>query len=244
MGEKRFVTAHNVEIGFELSGLSERILAFLLDGLIMGAYVFVIVWIFMGVGLEPDKHALLYGLAVLPLLFYHLIFEITMGGQSPGKKTLNIKVIKEDGTEPTISNYLLRWILRPVDFIISGSVATLLIIITKKHQRLGDLAAGTIVVKVKQMDTFIRKHSSNLIKDDYIPTFQEAARLDPEHVELIRKAIKAYQINYNPTPVTKIASVTKDKMDVQSELPDLKFLYTVLKDHDYYNSQDLFQAEF
>ena len=96
----------------------------------------------------------LYGfgppLIYLPVFFYNLAFEILMNGQTLGKRALNIKVVRLDGTSPTIANYIFRFILWPIDVFLSGSIAITLISLTKNGQRLGDLAGGTTVVKLTQ----------------------------------------------------------------------------------------------
>jgi uncharacterized RDD family membrane protein YckC len=94
----------------------------------------------------------------LPILTYHLLFEIMMNGQSLGKKAMSIKVITIDGGQPSISQYLIRWIFRLADFplwIFAAIIQNALpwwcspllfagigcVIITEKSQRIGDLVA-------------------------------------------------------------------------------------------------------
>lgn len=70
-------------------------------------------------------------------------------GQSFGKKLINIRVVKVDGSTPSIGSYLLRWLLFPIDGPITSGLGLLVVLLNKNNQRLGDLAAGTMVIKEK-----------------------------------------------------------------------------------------------
>src|SRR5690606_22996770 len=137
----KFITNQNIEIKLEPAGLGDRIIAFLIDLLIIFFYGMLAAIIV--------SNFVFYSSVILfvPILFYFLLFEIFTNGQSPGKKVREIKVVKLNGGSPTIFNYLLRWVLWPIDFFIYGSVAIFCIIVTKNGQRLGDFAAGTTVIK-------------------------------------------------------------------------------------------------
>src|SRR5690606_28519022 len=86
----------------------------------------------------------LSSLVVLPALFYPLIMETLMEGQTVGKRLMKLKVVKIDGTRATFYQYFIRWISNTVDIFLSfGGIGLAAIILTKKGQRLGDLAADT-----------------------------------------------------------------------------------------------------
>jgi len=65
------------------------------------------------------------------------------------KRLMNIRVVKSDGSTPSISAYLLRWLLFIIDGPGTGGLGLLVVLLTKNSQRLGDLAAGTMVIKEK-----------------------------------------------------------------------------------------------
>src|SRR4029077_19753394 len=86
---------------------------------------------------------------VIPFALYNLLFEIFMNGQSPGKRAMDIKVLRLDGTPATVGDYIMRWLFALVDVhLFSGLIAVLCIAIGGKGQRLGDMVAGTTVVKI------------------------------------------------------------------------------------------------
>jgi uncharacterized RDD family membrane protein YckC len=72
----------------------------------------------------------------------------THGGQTPGMKWLGLKIIREeDGGEPTLGQNALRWLLLIVDGIAFGLVGLIIMVTSQRKQRLGDMAAHTLVVR-------------------------------------------------------------------------------------------------
>ena len=109
----------------------------------------------------------------LPLFLYHLLWEMFWNGRSPGKAVMKLRVVKLDGSKPSFSNYLLRWLLRIIDLTLtSGAVALVTILFNGRGQRLGDIAATTTVISEKKtMDL----HRTLLIDipEGYVPTYPQ-----------------------------------------------------------------------
>src|SRR5205085_11250809 len=83
-----------------------------------------------------------------PIVFYDLLSEVLLNGQSFGKRVRGIKVISLSGQQASFSQYLIRWVFRLIDFTITSNLLGLtLVAATEKHQRLGDIIAGTVLVK-------------------------------------------------------------------------------------------------
>src|SRR5690606_6486216 len=132
-----------------------------------------------------------------PPFFYHLLCEIFMNGQSIGKRQMKIRVVKLDGSSPGIGSYLLRWILRPIDIsLFSGGIAILSIAITRHNQRLGDLAAGTTVVKTDVRQDF----PVFAVEENYTPSFPEVVSLSDADIEVIQRVLKVYRDSGNQQP--------------------------------------------
>lgn len=222
-------TSQNVQISYSIAGLGERILAYLIDSLIIASITIVIVLVFVFSG-TLDSSPYMIILATIPTFFYHLFFEITMDGQSIGKKMMGIKVVKMNGSQATLGAYLLRWIVRPIDIFLYGGIAILCISIGGKGQRLGDMAAGTTVIKL-QKSVFLKDHTLSTLDENYKPVFLDADQLEPEYIELINKAIKAKLEMLDDKPVKAMATKIKAKLEIDTNLPDLKFLHTVIKDY-------------
>ena len=158
-----------------------------------------------------------------------------MNGQTVGKMALRIKVVKLDGSTPTFAAYFLRWLLETVDFLITG-LGVVFIILTKKGQRVGDLLAGTTVVKIKKVTAtnIQNKVLMDKVDEDYEPQIFEAANITDAEVRLIKDALRAFKNDATKKPIALVERKIKEKYNIQSELPTVKFLYTLLRDHTYY----------
>jgi uncharacterized RDD family membrane protein YckC len=135
-----------VEFRYQLAGPAARTFAFSLDALIKIACLAVIYAL-----LPMYLGELGWGFFLVTLFAvewgYFILFEILMNGQSPGKRMSRLRVISENGTPLTWQQSVLRNLLRPADQLpLFYAVGGMVMLFTKRFQRLGDLAAGTIVV--------------------------------------------------------------------------------------------------
>lgn len=226
----KFVTNQNIEIDLELGSLGDRIVAFIIDMLIMFVLIISITGIISNLNLQEWTLMLIY----IPLMFYSLAFEYFGNGQTLGKRAMNIKVVKLDGSTPTVGSYLLRWLFRIVDiwlYPIVFAPAVISIIATKNGQRIGDMVAGTMVIKVRHV--VASQAFKSVAKDDHTLSFPGVKILNDDQIELIKKALKMRKEGHNQEGVTILAKKIKDKLKVDSDLPDVKFLYTVIADYEY-----------
>ena len=136
-----------------LAGVGGRMVAALFDVLLMlFAGGFAALFTLAGAGITALDEAFTTGLLVLTLgllpLFGPLLFEIAWRGQTPGKRMFALRVISHDGTPATSGQILLRNILRLVDFLPAGYfIGVVSMFLTGHGQRVGDLAAGTVVIR-------------------------------------------------------------------------------------------------
>ncbi|WP_185154073.1 RDD family protein [Fulvivirga sp. M361] len=227
-------TTQNVAIDYATAGIGDRIGAFLIDSVITIAYLIAVFWSLARAGIGTEW---LFIGAYLPVFFYHLICEVAFNGQSLGKKQMNIKVVRLDGSPATLGGYILRWILRPIDIgLFSGAIAVIIIAVSDKGQRLGDMAAGTTVVRI---GGHVNVTSHQLIKNmdnEYQPVFLEAEHLGDEDISIIREALRVNKEQANSRPVIAVTEKVKAHLNVQSDMPPVKFLYTVLKDYNHLTS--------
>jgi uncharacterized RDD family membrane protein YckC len=228
-------TTQNVFIDYEVAGLGERIGAFLLDLVLLAAYVGMLLYINFEISRLPLSVNLLL---MLPVFLYHLLCEVFLNGQSIGKRQLNIKVVLMDGTSPALGHYLLRWVLRPVDILLYGSVAILCILIGGKGQRLGDIAAGTTVVKYREK-VFANRQPvyANELPEDYVVSFPQVIRLTDEDIALIRETLSRYRRTANPQPVQAMTDKAKEILEVETDMPPVKFLNVLMKDYQHLSGQ-------
>ena len=109
-------TGFNIEVEFTIPAFYKRLFAWSIDFLIMIAYYMIVSRVMSSViGMSWTERMWMVVLFGLPPFCYHLLCEIFLNGQSIGKKALRIKVISEDGGQPSISQYLIRWLFRTVD---------------------------------------------------------------------------------------------------------------------------------
>lgn len=134
----------------ETAGLGSRILAFLIDG----AVQFVAgLTVFIGLAvLQPGADVFVVVAVVLlalPLtLLYHPLFETFNRGRSPGKMALGLRVVTREGGAIRFRHAIIRGLLALVDFHLTYGLAALVSVLATQHnQRLGDLVAGTLVVR-------------------------------------------------------------------------------------------------
>lgn len=235
MQSVRIQTTQNVGITYELAGLGQRIVAQLVDGVVMFAYIIIMSVL---INLAKINVTWIQVCLYLPVLFYHLLFEVFMNGQSIGKKQMNIKVVRLDGGPPTLGGYLLRWILRLLEVnVFSGAPAIISIALTKHGQRLGDLAAGTTVIKTNQYVPSRSQEIMRSIEEDYEPVFPEVTRLSPADIRLIEDSLKAYKNHSNSKPVLTITSKVKEHLSLESDMLPIKLLQTLLKDYNHLTSR-------
>ena len=184
MDPLRIQTAQNVDLAFAPAGPGERIVATLIDGAITTVYGLGA--LFLAVRL--DSTALMVVL-LLPYLFYHFLFEAFGDGRSPGKRLRGLRVARLDGAPPTLGQYALRWLLRWVDVTFSNGVVGLTAVAVTKHgQRLGDLAAGTTVLRLARPVDLVDVEYPR-ISPGYVPRFPEAERLTDADVRTVRAVL-------------------------------------------------------
>ena len=227
-------TAQNVGIDFEVAGLGDRILAALIDYALLFCYLILFSIVFASISTQ-SMTVLVIGL--LPYLLYFLLCELFLNGQSIGKRVRKIKVARLDGSEPTLGNYLLRWILRPIDIeLFSGMIAIVTIAINGRGQRLGDLAAGTTVVKLKPRVT-LADTMHMFTEDDHDVRFPQVDVLTDEEVATAKEVLGALVAEGKSRTAymmgAKMKAALEAKMGVTSELQPLPFLRAVVKDYNH-----------
>ena len=159
MSELSISTTQNVVINFKAASVGERMLASLLDFLIKVAYIIVIGYVFfylLGVDRLVDsvedswsKFAIIL-FFFFPVIIYSVTLESIFEGQTIGKKLIKIKVVKIDGYQAGFGDYLIRWLFRIIENnMLGGLIGLVAMIVNSKTQRMGDMAAGTAVITLK-----------------------------------------------------------------------------------------------
>jgi len=246
-------TTQNVSLQYEPAGIGFRILASMLDRVFAYSYLLLIFFIFQkflirdsnygdGYDKSEDYNAVMYGVMVLfllPGLLYHLLCETFLNGQSFGKKIVGIKVVKIDGTQPNFGSYLIRSMLRLIDMaIFSPAVGIITIAATDKSQRLGDIAAGTTVIKLNSKislgDTILYHQ-----KPDYKIIYEQVAMLTDREANLIKEVLEFSAKQEQFQHLEKLAIKIREKLGIEEvkEGPEV-FLNTLLNDYSHYKFEN------
>ena len=237
-------TTQNVDIQYNIASIGDRVLSQIIDMLVLFGYGFGMIFVILFLRDTYSCSSFYYPTAVfiilyLPFFFYDFLCEIFLNGQSIGKKVLKIKVVKIEGSQPGIGSYFLRWLIKPLDvFFTYGSVGIITMLINGKGQRLGDLAANTTVIKLKQEVKLEEIIIPKVIKD-YEIKFPEVSILSDKDIQVIKDVLN-HRKNTDAISYQNILEKAKvgiaNKMGVQSEMNALFFLDTVIKDYTYLNS--------
>ncbi len=244
MARIKLETTQNVMLEFDLAGTGDRIVSGLLDWLFIGAYMFVC-YLFLfqileiGRWIKSDTAWLfLYILLSTPVALYHPIFEIFMNGQSPGKKIMKIKVIKLDGSQPGLGDYILRWLFRTIDWLpFFYLTAIISVSISKREQRIGDIVADTTVVKLKKRAT-LEDTILKVVEHNYKPVFADVLRFSDKDINTIKEALELYKKNKNPKHINLLSKKVKEILSVEHSMSSSQLLETIIKDYNYYNHEN------
>ncbi len=236
-------TTQNVKINFLAATIGERLLAFMADLTIQIAYLIAVFWgVFVGFGLGKVLESLdnwskgaVIMLFVLPIMIYSLVFESVFEGQTLGKKLLKIKVVKIDGYQASLGDYLIRWLFRIIEiFSNAGVIGMIAIVMSHKSQRLGDIAAGTAVISLKQKVS-ISSTILEEIDDNYMPIYAAVIKLSDNDMRIIKETFLEARSKQDYKKIAqlvqKIESVTGIKNQSGNEVD---FVKTVLKDYNFY----------
>lgn len=253
-------TPFNIDLEFELTPIHKRVFAYLIDFTLLVAFFVTMKFIYYGGYDSVDKDTLKSHMGIdiltisLPLLLYSLVTEVLLHGQTIGKKLIKIKVISLEGGEPTLGQYLLRWMFKAYEWpfffgyaffskgmliayifftLILGGIVVIIIAVTKKNQRFGDLAANTAVVNTKSLLTVNDTVFMNIESQGYKVTFPEVLKLTDRDINTIKNVINSFYKNHNSIVINKIASKIKDALQLQTSLYDIDFLEKLLEDYNY-----------
>jgi uncharacterized RDD family membrane protein YckC len=163
-------TSQNIDLEHSVASIGERILAHLIDYLLFGTYGIIIMVLTLNHVLHTNGITF-YVITFLPLLLYDLVCELKFNGQNVGKRLMKLQVVKLDGSQPDFISYFIRWIFRLVEnLMLFGGISSLTIIINGRGQRIGDIAAGTAVVRCFPKQSFESLLQYQL-PENYSPVF-------------------------------------------------------------------------
>lgn len=141
------VTPEAVQLNADVAGIGSRTIALIVDTLIQTLLLLPVVVVSIAADVSgPFGSVVLIVLVFVVLWLYYPAFEWAWRGQTPGKRFQHIRVVRTDGQPASLAPIVVRNLIRIVDVMALPFLALISMFITKRSQRLGDLAAGTMVV--------------------------------------------------------------------------------------------------
>jgi len=239
-------TPFNIEIEFEQAEFHKRLLAYLIDFAILAIYWISMATLFLnGLNIGMGEVGVAMIAIFLPMLFYTFLTELLFNGQTIGKKVLKIKVVSLDGGEPTLGQYLMRAFLRFYEWgciisgmslfvlVIGGIVCVIVIAVTPKNQRLGDLAAGTVVVNTKTNLSVYDTIFMEINNTNYKVTFPSVMRLSDRDINTIKGVVTQANKSGNYEMCNRVAMKVKDVLKINTDMHPDQFLEKLLEDYNY-----------
>ncbi|HMF73743.1 MAG TPA: RDD family protein [Flavitalea sp.] len=254
MGLVKLDTGFNIQVEFAITPFHKRLIAWLIDLLVCWLYVklmsliFHIPSFFIWTG-SWHWREILVG---LPVLFYHLICEIVFNGQSVGKMIMNIRIITAQGGQPGISQYMIRWVFRLIDFplLLLGSLINndlpwylfpllfcglACVIFTERSQRIGDILADTIIIDLKN-NTSWQDTVFTEVESSYTPKYPTVMHLSDRDINTLKSIIESVKRKNDHELAMRISDRIKSKLKIDTDQEPAEFLKTLLKDYNYYSS--------
>jgi uncharacterized RDD family membrane protein YckC len=239
MNTIKITTTQNIDLEYDLASVGERIVAWLIDlGIFIAYFILISIMIgFSGIVYFIDKNPWITIFLSFPFVFYNLLCDIWLNGQTVGKKVMKIKVISLNGEQATIGQYMIRWLFRMIDIYVYGLPAFICIIVSEKKQRLGDMIAGTTLIKTVPRSSMHQTIYVPTPETNYTVSFPEVANLTDRDMQLVKEVILSVNKTGNTVLAYQAAEKIKQTLGVQTNLEPLYFLQVLLADYNYLTSQ-------
>jgi uncharacterized RDD family membrane protein YckC len=260
----QIATPFNIDLEFEIAEFHKRLFAYLIDFTLLILYFTGMKYMYYG-GFEQASEEVLkshVGIDILtislPMLLYSLVTEVMMHGQTIGKKLMNIRVISLDGGEAELSQYLVRWMFKVFEWpfffgytiftrgnIIAyiivtgffGIIVVIIIAVSKKNQRLGDLAANTVVVNTKSVFTVEDTVFMEIQHTNYVVKFPEVLKLSDRDINTIKNVTSMFYKNHNTETCARVSMKVQEVLKIQTDMYAIDFLEKLLADYNYLASK-------
>ena len=229
-------TPFNIDLELALAPFGKRFLAWLLDCMILFAYFYgfynlVYARVELSEGLATIVWLLGFG---VPWAMYDFLQEVFFNGQSVGKRALGIRVVDMQGNEPSISQCLLRQVLRTVDFTITfGLCALVSSLVTKNNQRVGDIVAGTVVIEKTPRANLTETIYIPVEREKYVARFPAVMRLTDRDINGIRALLAARPNRDTEAYAATVAARIQHVLGVETDMEPRDFMQQLLEDYNF-----------
>lgn len=269
MSTVRIPTNFNIDLDFEVPEFYRRLVAWLLDVVLLFFYIKIANEIYQAIAdtrnpfdidNQYDMHWLSY-IFWLPVFTYHVVCEITMNGQSIGKKIMGLQVVNETGGRPSMSQFIIRWLIRTADLMVVlillynvliffyrdmlwaliGSILLLitdviLVVSTRKAQRLGDILARTILIRTHGKGS-IEDTVFVAVADSYVPSFPQIMQLSDRDINAIKSILETARKKGDFSMAIAASNKIKSHLKIETSMQPFDFLDVLLKDYNYLSTK-------
>ncbi len=251
-------TPFNIDLEFQTAPFARRLAAWFVDLAVICVYYYIMMR-FIPDALNYKFSMISSGVVIfitIPVLVYHPVMEIFFNGRSLGKKLIGLKVVDVAGQEPTIGQFITRWMLSVgnlslyvVPFYIFTNPAVFFfflvlyvpdvisVAVSAKSQRLSDLAAGTVVIDSRNKMNISETIYLPVDQEDYIPMFPQVMRLTDKDINGIRNLLDTKHNKDMDTYIDRVAYRIKNVLQIENTaengMPSILFLRQLLKDYNY-----------
>jgi uncharacterized RDD family membrane protein YckC len=230
-------TPEQVELEFEISGIGSRFLAMAIDTLIQGALYTAIIFLFMAIPALTRKGGMWWFAFVVIAMFciywgYFALFEVFWRGQTPGKRLIGIRVIKDSGRPANAIESIGRNLMRAIDSLPTMyGIGLLTMLINSKNKRLGDLVAGTIVVHERKRDSARPDWTALEGTATILPGIEQLTFADLELIDLFLQRRSELTPSVRDSTAHRVAEMMRKKLQTDSLPPmnDEEFLQEVVR---------------
>lgn len=258
----RIMTNFNIELEFPAASFLRRLAAWAIDIVILFIYIRISIEIIDALSklVSEQMMWIVFLFFLIPFLTYHLLCEATMNGQSFGKKLMKIRVVNENGGQPGIGQYVIRWLIRTSDLmaviilILMAEAASqganaesfwrigiplglfitdiILVNTSKKNQRLGDMLAHTLLIKATEKHTIDDTVFLD-VADNYVPSFPQVMQLSDRDMNSLKGILDTARKKGDYNLAEMASEKIKNHLKIQTTLSPFDFLEVLLKDYNY-----------
>jgi len=260
----QIATPFNIDLEFEIAEFHKRLFAYLIDFSLLLIFFISMKYFYYG-GFADGNIEILksnMGLDILtisvPMLLYSLVTEVMMNGQTIGKKLMSIRVLSLDGGDPSLGQYMIRWMFKVFEWpfffgytiltgeslfsyiIITGFLGVIVVIIitiSKKNQRLGDIAANTVVVNTESAFSVEDTVFMEIKEENYEVKFPGVLKLSDRDINTIKNVINLFYKENNSQICIRVAIKVQEVLQIHTDMYADEFLEKLLADYNYLASK-------
>ncbi|MCF3111340.1 RDD family protein [Niabella sp. CC-SYL272] len=267
-------TSFNIDVAFEVPSFGRRLASLLIDMAVEICYLIAASWLVEKLTgpasyWNEDAQYNLWALQLLtvaPVFLYHIIMEITTNGQSVGKKIMRLRVVNDKGGKASVSQFLIRWLLRVSDlwmvmilflllrlegggtslqtfFILLlalGFLVTDIVLVasSKRSQRIGDLLAHTILIRTNRQED-LSATIFREVRDDYVPVFPQVMHISDRDLNVIKNLLDNAHKTHRYESLRSAADRVQQYLKIETDMEPYQFLDKLLEDYNYLSTRQL-----